>query len=44
MVHKSVGGDDKKLQLTLRKLQANNITGIEEVRDVIDVCFAVPFL
>eukprot|EP00730_Choanoeca_flexa_P006142 TRINITY_DN12095_c2_g1_i2.p1 TRINITY_DN12095_c2_g1~~TRINITY_DN12095_c2_g1_i2.p1 ORF type:complete len:213 (+),score=56.40 TRINITY_DN12095_c2_g1_i2:54-692(+) len=31
VVHKSTGGDDKKLASTLKKLQCNSIPGIEEV-------------
>ena len=31
VVHKSTGGDDKKLQSTLKKLSCNPIPGIEEV-------------
>ena len=31
-VHKAASQDDKKLQTTLKRLNVNNIPGIEEVR------------
>lgn len=31
VVHRTATADDKKLQLTLKKLGVNNISGIEEV-------------
>jgi len=31
MVHRAAATDDKKLQLSLKKLRANDISGVEEV-------------
>lgn len=37
VVHRTATADDKKLQLTLKKLGVNNISGIEEVGSASDL-------
>ena len=43
IIHKTAGTDDKKLQTTLKKLQCNNIPGIEEVNIIKDDSTVIHF-